>query len=455
MSERDRCVPCPGTVTVIGAGLAGSEAAFTAAKLGCHVDLWEMRPDVMTPAHHTGDPAELVCSNSLGNDDPQKAAGILKAELRRVGSLLIQAADATTVPAGQALAVDRKKFSQHVRRELDGNPLISWHKGEVTDIDAGKLTVLATGPLTSDRLAQKIRELIGDDFLYFFDAASPIVTAESLDLEIIYAASRRMPGRDDYLNCPLGRDEYLRFREELIKAEPAPVKDFERGRFYEGCLPIEELALRGVDTMRFGPLKPVGLPDPRTGREPYAVVQLRREDREGSLYSMVGFQTRLKWGEQKRVFSMIPGLGGAGFVRYGVMHRNIYVNAPICLLPTLQLKKFPNVLLAGQVTGVEGYVECIATGWLAGLNASLIGKGMEPLELPPESALGALPASITAGNPKNFQPVNINLGLLLSGLEKVKDKRRRNKEISQRSAESLEKFIAENGRCFMQQPSWR
>lgn len=265
MSERDRCVPCSGTVTVIGAGLAGSEAAFTAAKLGCHVDLWEMRPDVMTPAHHTGDPAELVCSNSLGNDDPQKAAGILKAELRRVGSLLMQAADATRVPAGQALAVDRKNFSQHVRRELEGNPLISWHKGEVVDIDADKLTVLATGPLTSDRLAQKIRELIGDDFLYFFDAASPIVTAESLDLKTIYAASRRMPGRDDYLNCPLNRDEYLRFREELIKAEPAPVKDFERGRFYEGCLPIEELALRGVDTMRFGPLKPVGLPNQGQG----------------------------------------------------------------------------------------------------------------------------------------------------------------------------------------------
>ncbi|MCD6309890.1 MAG: methylenetetrahydrofolate--tRNA-(uracil(54)-C(5))-methyltransferase (FADH(2)-oxidizing) TrmFO [Candidatus Eremiobacteraeota bacterium] len=437
-------------ITIIGAGLAGSEAAYTAAKLGCKVKLYEMRPAVMTPAHHTGDPAELVCSNSLGSDDPEKAPGILKAELRRVGSLLINAADNTRIPAGKALAVDRVKFSRYIKEKLDKEPLIKWQTGEVLDIDTKKITIIATGPLTTDTLASRLKKLVGDDFLYFFDAVSPILTSESLDHDIIYPAARYQPGKDDYLNCPMDKDEYLVFREELCNAELAPIKNFEKGKFFEGCLPIEELASRGIDTMRFGPMKPVGLPDPRTGKEPYAVVQLRREDKEGNLYSLVGFQTRLKWGEQKRVFRMIPGLAVAKFVRYGVMHKNMYVNAPLCLQPTLQVKKYPGVFLAGQITGVEGYVECAGSGWLAGLNAGLLMKGMTPLVLPPECALGALPAAITGANPDNFQPVNINLGLLLAGLEKVKDKKRRNKEIANRAYESLEKFIMENEKCFTQ-----
>lgn len=427
---------------MVGAGLAGSEAAWQLAKRGIRVKLYEMRPHTNTPAHHTADPAELVCSNSLGSNHPLRASGLLKEELRSLSSLLIDCADRSAVPAGQSLSVDRKVFSKLVKEQLLASPEIELVTQEVKQIPPG-FTILASGPLTSSPLAEAFREYFGSDLLYFFDAVSPVVTTESLDLEKIYPLGRYRPEEKDYLNCPMNKEEYLEFYHALIKAELAPVKDFEKKLFFEGCLPVEELASRGVDTLRFGPLKPVGLPDPGDGKLHYAVVQLRQEDKAGNLYGLVGFQTRLKWGEQERVFRLIPGLEKAEFVRLGNMHKNLFLNAPLILQPSCRTKKRADLFLAGQITGVEGYVECMATGLLSGINLARVIKGEEPLTPPRETALGSLLYAITTAHPKKFQPININFGLLLAQQERVKDKKERNRRIVEKARGELAKFLKE------------
>lgn len=429
-------------IRVIGAGLAGAEAAWQIAEAGLAVELWEMRPGKMTPAHHTGYFAELVCSNSLKADHLENAAGLLKAEMREMNSVIMAAADRHAVPAGQALAVDRDRYAQEVTERLQNHPNIQIRTDEATEIPTDGITVIASGPLTSDALTRAIREILGTEYLYFFDAAAPLVTRESLNMEIVYQLSRYgEEGDGDYLNCPLSRDEYDRFWNELIKAERAEVKDFEQGKFFEGCLPIEEIASRGIQTLAFGPMKPVGLPDPRTGELPYAVVQLRQDNMEGTLFNLVGFQTRLKWGEQQRVFSMIPGLEHAEFVRYGVMHRNTFINSPKLLEPTLQLRTQPHILFAGQITGVEGYVESAATGIIAGLNAVRLARGEEALAFPRETAHGALTHYISTAVQKHFQPMNANYGILPPLEGKLKDKKLKKELISKRGLESLKEFI--------------
>jgi methylenetetrahydrofolate--tRNA-(uracil-5-)-methyltransferase len=428
-------------VIVIGAGLAGSEAAWQIAAAGVDVELYEMRPKVMSPAHHGGLFAELVCSNSLRAAGLENAVGLLKEEMRQQGSLIIRAADACRVPAGGALAVDRDAFSAYVTRSLADHPRVRVVTEEVTALPEGRPLVVASGPLTSPALAEAIGELTGEEYLYFYDAAAPIVSGDSLDMDVIYRASRYGKGDDDYLNCPLSKDEYELFWHELTHAGTAPVKEFEKTVFFEGCMPVEAMAARGVDTLRFGPLKPVGLRDPRTGELPYAVVQLRQDNAAATLYNMVGFQTHLKWPEQERVFRMIPGLGRAEFVRFGVMHRNTYLNSPRILAPTLAMRTAPGLFFAGQITGVEGYVESAAAGLVAGTNAARLARGLEPVVFPPATAHGALCRYITTADPANFQPMNVNFGLLPPLTARIRDKKEKNRTIAERALRELSEFI--------------
>jgi methylenetetrahydrofolate--tRNA-(uracil-5-)-methyltransferase len=384
-----------------------------------------MKPQTYSPAHKLPGLAELVCSNSLRGDSLDNAVGLLKEELRRLGSLFMEAAEATRVPAGGALAVDREQFSAYVTDRITGHPLIELRSGEVTDIPDDGIVVIAAGPLTSDALAAKLKTLTGD-YLYFYDAIAPIVTADSLDPATIFAASRYGKGDgDDYLNCPFSHEEYERFVQELLDGEKVAARDFEKVVHFEGCMPVEELAARGLDTLRFGPMKPVGLVDPRTGQEPHAVVQLRKETVEATLYNLVGFQTKLTWPEQKRIFRLIPGLERAEFARLGSMHRNTFINAPALLLPTFQLKSDPRIFCAGQITGVEGYVESAGSGFLAGVNAALLAGGTAPLLPPDASALGALVRHITNAEVKHFQPMNVNYGLFPELGGRIKKKERR------------------------------
>lgn len=428
-------------VTVIGAGLAGSEAAWQIAEAGVDVDLYEMRPEKMTPAHHTGLFAELVCSNSLRGAGLENAVGLLKEEMRRMNSLIIKYADECKVPAGGALAVDRMSFSSSITEALRSHPRIRVFDTEVTEIVNETPLVIASGPLTSPALAGEISSLTGSEYLYFYDAAAPILTRESLNMNIIYRASRYGKGDDDYYNCPMNKEEYEKFWHELINAETTPVKEFEKAIFFEGCMPVEEMARRGIDTLRFGPLKPVGLIHPESGEIPYAVVQLRQDNAAGTLYNIVGFQTHLKWPEQQRVFRMIPGLENAEFVRLGVMHRNTFINSPVVLKRTLQTGCNEQILFAGQITGVEGYVESAACGLVAGINAARLANGAKPIEFPVDTAHGALCHYITNAAPDNFQPMNINFGLLPPLEHRIKDKKQKNKMISERALTSLEKFI--------------
>ena len=428
-------------IHVIGAGLAGSEAAWQIAKRGVEVVLHEMRPSKTTPAHKTANFAELVCSNSLRAAGLTNAVGVLKEEMRRLDSVIMAAADAAKIPAGGALAVDRNEFGRLVTERVKS--VVEFVEEEVTRLDFDDVLIIASGPLTAGKLADEIKKLTGGDDFYFYDAAAPIVTAESVDFGKAFKASRYGKGDDDsYINCPMNRDEYLTFRAELIAAEKTKPHDFEREIFFEGCLPVEVLASRGENTMRFGNLKPVGLTDLRTNQTPYAVVQLRQDNREATLYNLVGFQTHLTWGEQQRVFRLIPGLEAAEFVRYGVMHRNTYINSPKILSPTFQLKAAPKIFFAGQITGVEGYVESAASGLMAGVNAARLAKNLEPLIFPPTTCHGALANYITTAVAENFQPMNVTFGLL-PPLEGKTRKNLRKEKLSARALDDLEKFLKE------------
>lgn len=431
------------SVNVIGAGLAGSEAAWQLAKRGIKVNLYEMRPVKKTPAHHTGNFAELVCTNSLRANQLTNGAGLLKEEMRQLDSLIMSAADNHSVPAGGALAVDRDTFSGAVTQTLKQHENINVISEELTELPEG-LTIVATGPLTSDSLAKTIKSFAGDEGLYFYDAAAPIIAKSSLDMDKIYLKSRYDRGDAAYLNCPMTQAEFENFYHELINAQTAEMHDFEDEKFFEGCMPIEQMASRGEKTMLFGPLKPVGLEDPRTGKEPYAVVQLRQDNAVGDLYNIVGFQTHLKWGEQKRVFSMIPGLENAQFVRYGVMHRNTYLRSPEFLEATYQSKKRNDLLFAGQMTGVEGYVESAASGLYAGINAARLVDGKEPLVFPIETMMGAMAHYITHASAKHFQPINANFGIVPRLSKKIRDKRERNLALSKRALDILNTFKEEN-----------
>ena len=421
-------------ITVVGGGLAGSEAAWQAAERGVHVTLYEMRPHRMTPAHVSGELAELVCSNSLGSDLPDRAAGLLKAELRRLGSLVLACADHTRVPAGGALAVDRERFAAEVTRRVVAHPRIRVVREEVMAIPEGP-TVIATGPLTSDALAASIVELAGQEHLYFYDALAPIVAADSVDTSVAFRASRYGRGEADYINCPMTEEEYGRFVEALVAAERSPLRDFERedARFFEGCLPVEVLATRGRNALAFGPLRPVGLTDPRTGERPYAVVQLRQDNLAGTLYNIVGFQTNLRHSEQERVFRLIPGLERAEFVRYGQMHRNTFINAPLVLGPTMGFRSRPGLFFAGQITGVEGYVGSVGSGWVAGVNAARFVLGLGALILPRTTMLGALCHYVSHADPATFQPMKANFGLLVPLSPMVRNKRRRYEAYAERA----------------------
>jgi methylenetetrahydrofolate--tRNA-(uracil-5-)-methyltransferase len=399
-------------VNVIGGGFAGVEAAWQAARLGAQVRLFEMRPVKETPAHRTDKLAEIVCSNSLKSDEVGSAPYLLKEELRRAGSLVMEAAAETRVPAGAALAVDRHKFAELITDRIESNPNIELVREEVTRIDDNKISIIATGPLSSDALTAEIMKLTGSDQLYFYDAIAPIVAADSVDQAIAFRAARYGKGGDDYLNCPFDREQYQRFYEALIEAKSVPLQRFEETRWFESCLPIEELARRGVDTPRFGPMKPVGLIDPRTGREPYAAVQLRQENLMADAYSLVGFQNHLRYGEQARVLRLIPGMENAEFLQFGQIHRNTYICSPRVLAATMQLRERPNVFFAGQITGVEGYVESVAMGWLAGANAARLAMDRPLIQAPPLSAIGALARYVANAQTKNFQPVNITFALL-------------------------------------------
>ena len=427
-------------VTVIGAGLAGSEAAWQIASQGVPVTLYEMRPVRSTPAHHTDKFAELVCSNSLRANGLTNAVGVLKEEMRRLGSLILRAADANAVPAGGALAVDRDGFSAAVTSNIREHPLIEVRNEEVTEIPADGIVVVATGPLTSPALSDRIRELLGEEYFYFYDAAAPIVERDSIDMDKVYVASRYGKGEAAYLNCPMTEEQFNAFYEALVTAEKAELKSFEKEIYFEGCMPIEVMAARGRQTLLFGPLKPVGLPDPRTGKLPYAVVQLRQDNAAGTLYNLVGFQTHLKWGEQKRVFGMIPGLEQAEFVRYGVMHRNTFINSPKLLKPTYQFRGRETLLFAGQMTGVEGYVESAASGLLAGINAGRLARGLDPVVPPPETAHGSMARYITTADFRNFQPMNANFGLFPPLSERIRGKKEKNEAIARRALEALEAF---------------
>lgn len=399
-------------VIVIGGGFAGVEAAWQAANAGARVCLYEMRPVTQTPAHRTDKLAEIVCSNSLKSDERGTAPYLLKEELRRGGSLVMEAAAATRVPAGAALAVDRERFAEYVTKKIEANPNIEVLREEVRSIPENAIVIIATGPLTSDALTNEIIKLTGSDQLYFYDAIAPIVSAESIDRSVAFAAARYGKGGDDYLNCPFDREQYARFYQGLIEAKSVPLQRFEETRWFESCLPIEEMARRGVDTLRYGPMKPVGLIDPRTGREPYAAVQLRQENLMADAYSLVGFQNHLRYGEQARVLRLIPGLENAEFLQFGQIHRNTYICSPRVLLPTMQMRERQSVFFAGQITGVEGYVESVAMGWLAGLNAARLAQSETLVEAPIDSAIGALARYVSNTETKNFQPVNITFALL-------------------------------------------
>lgn len=427
-------------VIVIGAGLAGSEAAWQLAKRGVNVDLYEMRPKKMTPAHKTQNFAELVCSNSLRANNITNAVGLLKEEMRRLDSLIIKCADATQVPAGGALAVDRDKFSEMITETIKNHPNINVIEEELTQIPKGDIpVVVATGPLTSDTLSQDIRTYTKQEGLYFYDAAAPIIEKDSIDMNKVYLKSRYDKGEAAYLNCPMTKDEFFNFYNALITAEAAPLKEFEKEIYFEGCMPFEEMAKRGEKTLLFGPMKPVGLEDPKTDKRPYAVVQLRQDNSEGTLYNIVGFQTHLKWGEQKRIINMIPGLENANIVRYGVMHRNTYLNSPQLLEKTYKLKEEKNIYFAGQMTGVEGYVESAASGIVAALNA-LYNQEDKQIIFPTETMIGAMANYIVDNTSKNFQPMNANFGIIKPLPERIKDKKEKYERYANRSLEILENF---------------
>jgi methylenetetrahydrofolate--tRNA-(uracil-5-)-methyltransferase len=429
-------------VTIVGGGLAGCEAAWQLARRGLGVDLHEMRPERKTPVHQTGDLAELVCSNSLRGNALDQAAGLLKEEMRRLDSLVVRVADAVQVPAGSALAVDRGLFARRMTEEVESLPQVTIHRREVLRIPDDPVTIVATGPLTADALAADVAAFVGRTHLFFYDAVSPVIEADSIDLAKAFRASRYGKGGDDYLNCPMDEAEYRAFHQALTTAECASVHDFENELFFEGCLPVEVIASRGEDTLRFGPMKPVGLSDPRTGRRPFAVVQLRQDDLAASHWSMVGFQTQLKWGDQKRVFRMIPGLEGAEFVRHGMIHRNTYVNAPLTLEPTFETRRRRGLFFAGQMSGVEGYVESAASGLLAGLAAAFRAHGEEPPVFPETTALGALGRYIARSDPAHYQPTNIAFGLLPELDHRVRDKAKKRLAMAERALESLEHFQA-------------
>ncbi|MGM0166384.1 methylenetetrahydrofolate-tRNA-(uracil-5-)-methyltransferase TrmFO [Enterococcus sp. AZ135] len=424
------------TVNVIGAGLAGSEAAWQLAESGIPVNLYEMRPIKSTPAHHTGNFAELVCSNSLRGNGLTNAVGVLKEEMRRLNSVVITSADETAVPAGGALAVDRNNFSELITQKIKNHPLITVISEEITRIPEG-ITIIATGPLTSETLANEIAEYNGSHGFYFYDAAAPILDSSTINRDKVYLKSRYDKGEAAYLNCPMTEEEFMRFYEALIEAEVAPQKEFEKEKFFEGCMPIEVMAKRGIKTMLFGPMKPVGLEDPKTGKRPYAVIQLRQDNAAASMYNIVGFQTHLKWGEQKRVFQMIPGLENAEFLRYGVMHRNSFMNSPELLKPTYQSQKRDDLFFAGQMTGVEGYVESAGSGLVAGLNAARLAKDEALIEFPRETALGAMAYYITHAEGKHFQPMNANFGLFPSLPERIRDKKLRYETLAERALNAL------------------
>lgn len=426
---------------VIGAGLAGSEAAWQLAQQGLQVTLYEMRPGKQSPAHHTDKFAELVCSNSLRAANIENAVGLLKEEMRQLGSLIMTCADASAVPAGGALAVDRHVFSQMVTDKITGHPNIEVIHQEVTTFPDGQVpTIIATGPLTSEAMTEAISAHTGLDDFYFYDAAAPIVSEDSLDMSKVFAASRYDKGDADYLNCPMSEEEYKAFWTALTTAETVQPKDFEKEIYFEGCMPVEIMASRGIDTLRYGPLKPVGLVDKRTGIESYAVVQLRKENKEGTAYNLVGFQTHLKWGEQKRVFSMIPGLEKAEFLRYGVMHRNTYINSPQLLEPTFQLRKNENIYFAGQMTGVEGYLESAASGLLAGLQLGRQLQGKEVVPFPKTTAIGALSLYVSRYEGADFQPMNINFGIIESWPAKVRKKKEKNALIANWALETIQEL---------------
>ena len=425
-------------IVIVGGGLAGSEAAWQAARRGARVTLYEMRPKEMTKAHKTGGLAELVCSNSLGSTDPQNAPGILKEEMRRLGSLVIAAAEQTRVPAGSALAVDRDQFSMKITGTLERHPNIRILHEEIGEVPSDCLCIIATGPLTSDKLSQAIRAVTQSQHLYFFDAISPIIDADSINMDIVFRASRYDEGRDDYLNCPMTEGQYQTFYDALVTAERVQPKEFEKIPYFESCIPIEVMAERGQKTMQFGPLKPVGLKDPRNGLRPYAVVQLRTENAHRTCYNMVGFQTKLTYPEQKRVFRLIPGLEHAEFLRYGSLHRNTFINSPQLVLQTLQFKARGTLFFAGQLVGVEGYTESAAMGGLAGINAARALAGQPLVTPPPTTAHGCLVSHIALSDPRHFQPMNTNFGLFPPLPNPPRDKEKKRQFIAQRALEDFE-----------------
>lgn len=430
-----------GMIKIIGAGLAGCEAAWQAAKLGVQVELYEMKPSKFSAAHKSANFAELVCSNSLRADGIHNAVGLLKEEMRRLGSLIMECADLTKVPAGGALAVDRDGFSKSVTERIRSNPNITVVEAEVTDINPDEFTIIAAGPLVSDALASSIHELIGEEYLHFFDAAAPIVSYDSIDMSKAFKAARYGKGGADYINCPMTKDEYLKFYNELITAEAAPVHDgVENPKVFEGCMPIEVMAKRGEDTMRFGPLKPVGLDNPHSDERPYAVVQLRQDNAAHSMFNIVGFQTHLKFGEQKRVFGMIPGLENAEFVRYGVMHRNTYINSPKVLDNTYRMESHPKVYFAGQINGVEGYVESASSGLLAGLYAAKNILGVDFTPFTADTAIGALANYVSNKSVTNFQPMNVNFGIISDLGERIRDKKQKAEKIANRALAEIKNF---------------
>jgi len=441
-------------INVIGGGLAGVEAAWQAAQTGAKVKLFEMRPVTQTPAHRTDLLAEIVCSNSLKSDEKGSAPYLLKEELRRGNSLVMEAAAETKVPAGAALAVDRGKFSEYITRRIEAHPNIEIIREEVKTIPADEIAIIATGPLTSDALTSEIMKLTGDDQLYFYDAIAPIVAADSIDMSVAFKAARYGKGGDDYINCPMDKEQYERFYSELIEAKSVPLKRFEETHWFESCLPIEEIARRGVDTLRFGPMKPKGLPLPSTGREPYAAVQLRQENLMADAYGLVGFQNHLRYPEQARVFRLIPGLEAAEFLQFGQIHRNTFINSPQILRETLQTRQNPKLFFAGQITGVEGYVESVGTGWLAGRNAARVLNDEELLTAPQTSAVGALCRYVSNVETKNFQPVNITFGLLeplpVELRKKHRNKRERHAVQVERALKDWDAWLSEKNENSME-----
>ncbi len=430
------------TVKVIGAGLAGCEAAYQLAKYGISVELYEMKPKKFSPAHSNENFCELVCSNSLKADRIENACGLLKEEMRFFDSVIMQAADVSKVPAGGALAVDREIFAEFATKLIKSNPLITVKNEEVTEIDTDSFTIIATGPLTSEGLSRAVEKLTGSEGLYFYDAAAPVITKESIDMDKVFYGARYGRGTADYINCPMTKEEYTAFYEELINAETAPLKDFENQTVFEGCMPVEVMAKRGEQTLLFGPLKPVGLVNPKTGKDDaYAVVQLRQDNKEASLFNLVGFQTNLKWGEQKRVFSMIPGLLDAEFVRYGVMHRNTFIDAPRVINKYYQMKRFPKVFFAGQITGVEGYVESASSGILAGFNMAMLINGKPMFEPSSKTAIGSLPLYISNEGIEKLQPMNANFGIIDSLDRRIKNKVERYNAIACRALEIVKEQV--------------